>query len=89
MDDSPALALLKEIVGYKNEIARRFAVGAVDTNTGDFIVMDQTNTVIEDLAQSALSSGSIPAVFAPQHLNGYIFMDGGTVWNTNLNSAVQ
>ena len=51
--------------------------------------MDQTNTVIEDLAQSALSSGSIPAVFAPQHLNGYVFMDGGTVWNTNLNSAVQ
>ena len=80
---------MKEIVGYKNEIARRFAVGAVDTNTGDFIVMDQTNTVIEDLAQSALSSGSIPAVFPPQHLNGYVFMDGGTVWNTNLNSAVQ
>ena len=51
--------------------------------------MDQTNTPFENLAQSSLSSGSIPAVFAPQHLNGYIFMDGGTVWDTNLNSAVQ
>lgn len=51
--------------------------------------MNQDNTVIEDLAQSSLSSGSIPAVFPPQHLNGHLFMDGGTVWNANLSSAVQ
>lgn len=88
LNDDPALALLREIVSYKGEIARRFTVGAVDTNTGDFIAMDQTNTVYEDLAQASLSSGSIPAVFPPQHLNGNVFMDGGTVWNTNLSSAV-
>ena len=50
--------------------------------------MDQDNTAFEDLAQSALSSGSIPAVFPPQYLKGHIFMDGGTVWDANLTSAV-
>ena len=40
VDDSPALVLLKEIVGDKGEIARRFTVGAVDANTGDFIAMN-------------------------------------------------
>lgn len=89
LNDDPALALLRELVSYKNEIARRFTVGAVDVNTGDFIAMNQDNTVVEDLAQAALSSGSIPAVFPPQHLNGHLFMDGGTVWNANLSSAVQ
>lgn len=81
--------MLNEIIAFKGSIARRFTVGAVDINTGDFIAMDQTNTTFETLAQSALSSGSIPVVFPPQHLNGHVFMDGGTVWNINLASAVQ
>ena len=50
--------------------------------------MTQENTVYEDLAQSSLSSGSIPVVFPPQKLKDYVFMDGGTVWNVNLNSAI-
>jgi len=28
-------------------------------------------------------------VFPPQKLNGYVFMDGGTVWNANLATAVE
>lgn len=88
LDDDPALAELKSIISDQGSIARRFTVGAVDVNTGDFIAMDQTNTTFDTLAQSALSSGSIPVVFPPQHLNGYVFMDGGTVWNVNLDSAV-
>lgn len=89
LDDSPALATLNSIIADKGAINRRFAVSAVDVNTGDYIAMTQENTVFDDLAQSALSSGSIPVVFPPQHLKDYIFMDGGTVWNINLNSAVE
>ena len=57
--------------------------------TGEYIAMTQENTTFDDLAQSSLSSGSIPVVFPPQHLNGHIFMDGGTVWNVNADSAIQ
>ena len=35
-----------------------------------------------------ISSGSIPAVFPTRAFQGHVNMDGGTVWNTNLVSAV-
>ena len=88
LDDNPALNTLKRIVAYQGAINRRFVVSAVDVNTGDYIAMTQENTVYEDLAQSSLSSGSIPVIFPPQKLKDYVFMDGGTVWNVNLNSAI-
>ena len=35
-----------------------------------------------------MSSASIPVVFPPQHFQGHVLMDGGTVWNINVDSAV-
>lgn len=89
LDDSPALATLNDIISDKGEIARRFAVSAVDVGTGEYVAYTQENTTFDDLAQSALSSGSIPVVFPPQHLNGRVLMDGGTVWNVNADTAIQ
>ena len=43
----------------------------------------------EELPRAVLASGSIPVVFPPMHLQGKYLIDGGTVWNTNVNSAVQ
>ena len=40
------------------------------------------------MPQAAFASGSIPAVFPPQHFRGYVLMDGGTVWDVNVQSAV-
>ena len=77
MDDSPGLVTLRDIVDDEGVIARRFAVTAVDVNTGDYVVMDQKNTAVEDLAQSSIASGSLPGIFQPQIMNGYVFMDGG------------
>ena len=65
LDDNPALNTLKDIISDKGAINRRFAVSAVDVNTGDYIAMTQEDTTFDDLAQSALSSGSIPVVFPP------------------------
>ena len=89
LDDDPALNFLKGLVAFKGEIARSFTTGAVDVNSGDYIALNNDNITFDELAQAALSSGSIPVVFPPQHLKNWIFMDGGTVWNTNLTSAVQ
>ena len=79
---------MRQLVSYKNEIARRFVVSAVDANTGDYIAMTQKDTTVDFLAQSAVASGSLPGIFPPQHLNGNIFFDGGTVYNVNIASAV-
>lgn len=90
LDDTAAIGTLNEIYGYTGgEIKRHFAVSAVDVNTGEYFVMNDKNTEFKDLAQSSMSSSSIPVVFPPQHLKGHILMDGGTVWNDNLDSAVQ
>ena len=58
-------------------------------NTGEFIAMTQEDTSVEDLAQAAIASSSIPIVFPPTKMNGHVFMDGGTVNGMNLASAVQ
>lgn len=87
LNDDPALATLRSIINDRS-VARSFAVSAVDVQTGDYIAMTQDDTPLENLAQSALSSSSIPVTFQPQHLNGHIFMDGGTVWNVNLDTAI-
>jgi len=36
-----------------------------------------------------MSSGSIPTVFAPQHFHDMYLMDGGTVWDVNVQSAIE
>jgi predicted acylesterase/phospholipase RssA len=41
-----------------------------------------------EFAQAALSSSSIPGFFPPQHFKSHVLMDGGTVWNVNIDSAV-
>jgi predicted acylesterase/phospholipase RssA len=40
------------------------------------------------LALDVTSSASIPFVFPHVEMDGRTLMDGGTVWNTNLVSAV-
>lgn len=62
-------------------------VAAVDTITGGYEVFDET-TPIDELPLAVISSASIPAVFVHREYKGYVLMDGGTVWNSNLISAV-
>ena len=50
LDDSPGLVTLRDIVDDNNVIGRGFAVTAVDVNTGEYVVMDNSNTAVEDLA---------------------------------------
>ena len=63
-------------------------MAAVDANTGDYNAFNQTNTSFELLPQAGFSSGSLPTIFPPQHINGMVLMDGGTVWDVNIDSAI-
>jgi predicted acylesterase/phospholipase RssA len=71
------------------EIKRNFGFSAVDVNTGNYEVFNRDNTAYEEFAQACFASASIPTVFPPQHLHGFVLMDGGTVWNVNVDSAVE
>ena len=87
-DDATALETIREIMSAKSDFGRRVSVSCVDVNTGDFMEWNQNNTNYYDFGQAGLSSGSIPVVFPPQHFKGAVCMDGGTVWNTNVDSAI-
>lgn len=69
-------------------ILRAFTVATVDANSGDYVTFTEKNTTFDELPQSCASSGSIPVAFAPQHFKGIMGMDGGTVWDVNIDSAV-
>jgi predicted acylesterase/phospholipase RssA len=90
LNNSPMLPTLQRIVDpfAATGIQRPFVVASVDANTGDYMTFTHLNTEFKDLAQSCASSASIPGAFTPQHFKGHIMMDGGTMWDINIDSAV-
>jgi len=40
------------------------------------------------LATAIKASASIPVAFPPQEIDGRYYMDGGTMWNTNIVTAI-
>jgi predicted acylesterase/phospholipase RssA len=86
---------IKTIAGifaqFDNKIERKIAVSCVDANTGAYVVFNETT---HNPVKAVISSSSIPFAFPHQiweDINGekVVCMDGGSVWNTNLVSAVQ
>jgi len=82
--------LYKFITNYfKNmggKIYRKMIVSSADANSGSYIIWDETAS---DVPKAVVSSASIPFIFPNQDWgNGVVAMDGGTVYNTNLVSAV-
>ena len=72
------------------KLERRISLGTVNVETGEFTVWDQKNTEMHDMPRAAITSASIPGVFPPHVWEGRgIFMDGGTVYNVNMESAIE
>jgi len=76
------------LASFPEGLKRRFTITAVDVSNGIYTEFNQTNTEFNELADAALSSSSIPGVFPPHQWRDTWFMDGGTVWNLNTNSAI-
>jgi len=89
-DDTPAIGFMENLLanfpeGYK----RRFAVGTVDVNTGDFVTLTDKDVPFEEAPLAAMSSSSVPGFFQPRPYKGTLFMDGGTVYNIDATDAVK
>jgi len=87
-DISPAYDLVSNAIKDLGTVKRKFGVSAVDVNTGAYVVWNET-LAREEQYRAFMSSALIPGVFEPDHWGDYVLMDGGTVWNTNLVTAVQ
>jgi len=72
---------------HGSKLKRRLAFGTTDVNTGDYHPFYENAT---DPVKATISSASIPFVFPHQEFPDLdlVLMDGGTVYNINLVSAV-
>ena len=64
-------------------------IAANNADTGDYTTFSEQNTPYENLVDVIIASSSVPFVFPPKHYNGSYYIDGGSSWNINIDSAVQ
>ena len=90
-DESPMTDYLNEYFndpqyGFKG-IEKKVVISAVDVESGLYTPFDETEG-LENLGTIIRASASIPFAFEPTHYKDHWYMDGGTVWNLNLENAV-
>ena len=88
LDDSPLLETIRDIMSVRSDYGRRVSVGTVDLDRGEYVEFNQKTTSYYDFGQASMSSGSIPGAFPPQPFAGGHYVDGGTCWNINIDSAL-
>lgn len=83
-DTAPLKATLERLVDFDriNHCETRFSVGAVNVRTGNSVYFD--NTVQRIGPEHIMASGALPPGFAPVHIDGEDYWDGGIVSNTPL-----
>ena len=83
-DTSPLEETLRELVDFSliNERGLRFAVGAVNVETGNFIYFDNENEVIGP--EHVMASGALPPTLPMIKIGTDFYWDGGIVSNTPL-----
>ena len=87
LDNSPAYDLVNRVVNELGDNKRKFTVSSVDVNSGAYYLMNDT-LPRQDHARAFVASTLIPGVFEPDTWGNVTLMDGGTVYNVNLVSAV-
>ena len=88
-NDQPVLDLVTQVLLKAGRIARKTIVGAVDASTGNFVTFTDENSNLDELPERVVSSASIPFIFPHRVIGNMTLMDGGTVWNMNLISAIE
>ena len=83
-DTTPLQATLERLVDFDriNDGGIRFSVGAVNVRSGNSVYFDNTRQRIGP--EHIMASGALPPGFAPVHIEGEDYWDGGIVSNTPL-----
>ncbi len=83
-DTSALKSTLERLVDFDliNRCETRFSVGAVNVRSGNSVYFD--NTVQKIGPEHVMASGALPPGFAPIHIDGEDYWDGGIVSNTPL-----
>jgi NTE family protein len=83
-DTAPLRATLERLVDFDriNRREMRLSVGAVNVRSGNSIYFDNTAQTIG--VEHIMASGALPPGFAPVHIDGEDYWDGGILSNTPL-----
>jgi len=83
-DTAPLRLTLERLIDFDriNACEARFSVGTVDVRTGNSVYFDNTRQRIGP--EHIMASGALPPGFAPVHIDGDDYWDGGIVSNTPL-----
>ncbi len=83
-DTAPLQATLERLVDFDriNSGETRFAVGAVNVSSGNFVYFDNATHTIRP--EHVMASGALPPGFPPVEIEGEYYWDGGLVSNTPL-----
>mmetsp|Transcript_25387 Transcript_25387/g.19123 ORF Transcript_25387/g.19123 Transcript_25387/m.19123 type:complete len:217 (+) Transcript_25387:355-1005(+) len=74
---------MQDIFFEFGQVQKKLVVGTVNTTNGVYTTYDETEP-FASIPTTVLASASIPGAFPPTYYDYGIYMDGGTVWNTNL-----
>ena len=87
-DNSYGAETFRKFLEPFGEFKRVVSVSAADINEGLPWRMSSLDTPFDDYHLAVTASAAIPLVFPPSHFQGKLLMDGGTIWNTNIEQAV-
>lgn len=77
------------MVVYFDGCYRNFAISTGNVETGEFETFTQDDVTIYEVPDIALASSSIPGWFQPRPFRGNLYMDGGTIYNTDATDAIK
>jgi predicted acylesterase/phospholipase RssA len=78
---------LNEYFTNFTQIERKMVISAADVEEGSYVEFKE-DIGMENLGRIIRASSSIPFAFEPTPFEGRLLMDGGTIWNINLDGAI-
>jgi predicted acylesterase/phospholipase RssA len=89
LNNAPLRRLIESVMEGRT-IQRRMSVGTCDANNAEYVVYtyEPSDKLPADIIDSLIASAAIDGVFPPVLRDGRTLVDGGSIWNTNIFSAV-
>ena len=87
-DTAPGIQTTIDMFAPYDGFKRAWAMSATDMNTGEKVVMTDEDVTWEDFPYVTLSSASVPGFFPPVAYKDHLLADGGIIYNTDVQAAI-
>lgn len=90
LNNAPLRNLINSVTEGRS-FKRRFSIGTCDANNAEYVVYTYppADKLPADAVETLIASAAIDGVFPPVIRGERTLVDGGSIWNTNIFSAVE